>query len=60
MKNFTFMLWMVLWPLVCNIGSYLIFLEGKVYSKDVTACSTFICLCIWINIAKLLYIKKGD
>lgn len=57
MKNFTFMLWVLLWPLICSIESYFIHLEGETYSDTVELITSVIYLCVWIKIGKLLYKK---
>lgn len=59
MKNFTFMLWSVLWPISCDISNYLYFLEGNVSSKNIETIVAISCVIIWVCIGKLLYEKTN-
>lgn len=57
MNMFCFVLWMLGYPLVCAISSYLGFLSGKVYSSDVNGIASFIVIIIWAFVGWLIWGK---
>jgi len=60
MKNLSFVLWMLGYPIVIAIDGYLGFLKGKTYSDHVNFWAALIVIIIWITVGKMLYEKRKD
>ena len=61
MKNLSFVLWVIFWPVADTVASYLDFLiHGKCEDEMVYLVAAFISLVLWISIAALVYEKKGE
>ena len=57
MSMICFLLWMLGYPLVCSIGSYLSYLSGKRYSVQVIGIASLITIVIWFVVGSLIWSK---
>ncbi|WP_294967066.1 hypothetical protein [Sulfurimonas sp.] len=60
MKNLSFTIWMIFFPFVCSIDSYLTFLKGTVYSDDVELLTSVTVLAIWFVVGYLLFDRSKN
>lgn len=58
-RNLAFVIWMLGWPLINKLGSYLAYLRGVRLSNDVDVLMGAIDIVIWGVIARMLY-EKGE
>lgn len=59
MRNFSFVLWMLLFPLVSTVIDYLTFLQRGAHPIDAAELSvSAISVAMWIGIGMLLYEEK--
>ena len=57
MNMLCFVLWMLGYPLVCSIGSYLSYLSGKRYTDGVHGIASLIIIVIWFVVGSLIWSK---
>lgn len=56
MKNFSFVLWMLGWPLIFDFSAFVNqYLLGKKHSDDVKTPSVIFFVVVWVFIAVILY-----
>lgn len=60
MKNFSFVIWMIFFPISISIGNYLAHLEGVKYSESTEVISAIVMLVIWIGVGYLVYEKNNQ
>ena len=58
MNKLPFVLWMLGWPLITEIGNYLTYLKGYVYSSEVELTTTILDFATWIIIGIISYERK--
>lgn len=58
MRNLSFVLWVVLWPLAVEICGYLNHLQNKILSKADTDGAMVINFLIWVIVAWLVYERE--
>lgn len=55
MNMICFVLWMLGYPLVCSIGSYLGYLSGRRYKDGVHEIASLITLIVWVYVGSLIW-----
>lgn len=59
MRNFSFVLWMLLWPFLYSIQSFIEkYFLNKSYSDEIELLSTLISFVIWIIVGAKIYERK--
>ena len=58
MKNFSFTVWMLFFPLFTSIAEYLVFIEGVTYSQSVETITAIVNIAIWLGVGYLLFEKN--